>query len=1161
MSGQRMLIGVLIVGLLLALAVSPVSHPAQATTPAGPDAAHLTADQAIAAAVNDLQATPDGYRLRHPRHTAIFTPQRVQFAPRGGELEWAWRLTFVGAGDTPLAGVVVGPVPPTRQAQGVIYPRGGLEEQYLAHQGSLEQQFVLPRPLPLAGADLVIAGAVACAGAFEETADGWLWRTSESGVHLGHVRVYDARGTLLPATMAVTANATRIVVDGAALAGAAYPVTVDPEIGANDFRISFMGRDAQFDADRPAVAYNPLWEEYLVVWSGDDNTGSLVDGENEIFGQFVDAVTGARVSSVWRISDMGPDGNTAYNAYAPAVAYNSTAHEYLVVWYGDDDTAPLVDNEYEIFCRRLHLNGHSIGSSRRISSMGPDGNAGYSAYTPAVAYNSTANQYLVVWLGDDNTAPLVHEEYEIYGQRVDGATGAEIGTDFRLSDMGPDGNAAYDAGVPAVVYNSTADEYLVVWDGDDNTAPLVDGEYEIFGQRVDGATGAEIGGDFRISRMGPDGNAAFDAYFPAIAYNSTEDEYLVVWWGDDNIAPLVDGEYEIYGQRVDGATGAEIGSDFRLSDVGPDADPGYVAWDPAVAYNSTEDEYLVVWWGDDDTTPLVLGEYEIFGQRVDGASGAEIGANDFRLSDMGPDGNAAFDAYFPAIAHGSAEDEYLVVWYGDDNTPPLVDEEFEVFGQRVNGATGAEIGTNDLRLSDMGGDVLYDAFDPAVAYNSTGNEYLVVWQGEDNTAPLVDGEYEIFGQRVDAVTGAEIGADLRLSDMGPDGDVNYGAQDPAVAYSSAEDEYLVVWAGDDNTGTLVNGEYEIYGQRVEAATGTQIGGDLRLSDVGPDGNANYDAYGPAVAYNPTNNEYLVVWRGDDDAAPLVDEEFEIFGQRVDAGTGAELTADLRLSDMGPDGNANYDAWEPAVAHNSTSNQYLVVWRGDDNTGALVDEEFEIYGQRLNGASGVPLGANDFRLSDMGPDSDADYDAYEPAVTYNPTDHEYLVVWRGDDDTPPLVDGEYEIFGQRLNGATATEIGGDVRLSDMGPDGDVNYRAAVPAVGYDPRGNEYLVVWSGDDDTGTLVDGEYEIFGQRVDGATGAEIGDNDLRLSDMGPDGDADYDARETALACNSTGNDYLVVWSGDDDTPPLVDEEFEIFGQRFTAHYWLYLPLVTRAH
>ena len=458
--------------------------------------------------MNDLQAAADGYRLRHPRHLATFTPDGLQFTPRHGGPAWAWELTAVMAGNAPLPGVRVGTVRPTSEQPGtVVYPRGGLVEQYLARRSSLEQQFVVPQPLPLGGADLVIAGAVRSLGTFEATADGWQWRTVEGAVHLGSARAYDASGRDLPATMRVTATGTRIVVDGAALARASYPVTVDPEIGANDFRISFMGHDTQFDAETPAVAYNPLWEEYLVVWSGDDNTGALVDGENEIFGQFVDAETGAKVSTVWRVSDAGPDGDTAYDAYAPAIAYNSTDHEYLVVWYGDNDWAALVDEEYEIFGRRLSVNGHARGSSFRISGMGPDGNANYSAHTPAVAYNSTANQYLVVWYGDDNTAPLVDSEYEIFGQRVDGATGAEIGTDFRLSDMGPHGNGAYDAYIPAVAYNSTEDEYLVVWYGDDNTAPLVDGECEIFGQRVDGATGAEVGGDFRISDMGPEADA------------------------------------------------------------------------------------------------------------------------------------------------------------------------------------------------------------------------------------------------------------------------------------------------------------------------------------------------------------------------------------------------------------------------------------------------------------------------------------------------------------------------------------------------------------------------------------------------------------------------------------------------------------------------------
>ena len=341
----------------------------------------------------------------------------------------------------------------------------------------------------------------------------------------------------------------------------------------------------------------------------------------------------------------------------------------------------------------------------------------------------------MVWEGDDNTSPLVDNEYEIFGQRVAGATGAEIGSDLQLSHMGVDGDADYDAHRPKLAYNALQNEYLVVWYGDDNTGTLVDGENEIYSQRVAGATGAEIGGDVRLSDMGPDGDPNFDGYSPAVAFNPTQGEYLVVWYGDDNTGSLVDGENEIYGQRVVGATGAEIGGDVRLSEMGLDLDFSYDAYEPDVAYNSIQDSYLVVWRGDDNTDSLVDGEYEVFGQLVDGTTGAEIGG-DFRLSDMGPDGDSNYDAIFPAVAYNSTQDEYLVVWYGDDNTGPLVDEEFEIYGQRLAGATGAEIG-GDIRLSDMGpdGDPAYDAFDPAVVYNHTQDEYLVVWDGDRRHRP------------------------------------------------------------------------------------------------------------------------------------------------------------------------------------------------------------------------------------------------------------------------------------------------------------------------------------------------------------------------------------------------------------------------------------------
>ena len=65
------------------------------------------------------------------------------------------------------------------------------------------------------------------------------------------------------------------------------------------------------------------------------------------------------------------------------------------------------------------------------------------------------------------------------------------------------------------------------------------------------------------------------------------------------------------------------------------------------------------------------------------ALASEIGPNDFRISDMGPDGDTAFGDNHPAVADNPNADEYLVIWEGDDDTGTLVDDEVEIFGQRI----------------------------------------------------------------------------------------------------------------------------------------------------------------------------------------------------------------------------------------------------------------------------------------------------------------------------------------------------------------------------------------------------------------------------------------------------------------------------------------------
>lgn len=462
------------------------------------------------------------------------------------------------------------------------------------------------------------------------------------------------------------------------------------------------------------------------------------------------------------------------------------------------------------------------------------------------------------------------------------------------------------------------------------------------------------------------------------------------------------------------------------------------------------------------------------------AVAAEIGVNDFRISQTGPDGDTSHSAISPDVAYNPQNDLFLVVWYADHD----VDGENEIH-VRLIGPDGTPLGSS-FAISDMGpdGDTGYDATNPAVAYNPVDNQFLVVWRGNDDGVGF-DGEFEIFGQRLTGDTALQVGAnDFRITDVGPAGSPVNGAGDPHVVHNSTNNQYLVVWTANEGLGGLDNNEYEIYGQRL-SSTGGQIGtNDFRISQVGPDGNPAYRVFSSAVAYNSTSNEYMVVWSGDDNTAPLIDNEGEIFGQRLSAAGAAIGADDFRISDMGPNGDTDYGAGSPAITHNPVSNEYLVVWEGDDNV-ATVDEEFEVFGQRLS-ATGGSSGANDFRISDMGPDGDTQFHGAQPAVAFDPAGGGYLVVWAGVEQTAPMVH-DSEAYGQQLS-TNGGQIGpNDFRISDMGPAGDTAFGAGAVAVA---AGGSNLVVWYGDDNRPPLVDNEYEIFGQMLDETGGGPgVGD------------------------------------------------------------------------
>ena len=298
---------------------------------------------------------------------------------------------------------------------------------------------------------------------------------------------------------------------------------------------------------------------------------------------------------------------------------------------------------------------------------------------------------------------------------------------------------------------------------------------------------------------------------PAVAYNERDNEYLVVW--EERVEPTSNPP-RIFARRVDAATGQPIGREFSVTGA------GVTGRMPAVAFNNKNTEFLVVWEGDrifiDQGRDLT--EVEIFGQRLEGATAIPKSETDLRISHLQPDGDPRFDALDPAVAYNSLDNEYLVVWEGDMTVDERDNDEEEIFGQLLDGATGVEKGINDFRISFMGqdGDTRFEALDPAIAYDPVSNTYLVVWDGEEEGNGLFDDHDEVFAQQVQAATGQLLGNRVRLSEMGPDGvpgEPIYSIDKPTLAFSSGEGTYLVVWEGSDDNPLITPSDKEIYGQR------------------------------------------------------------------------------------------------------------------------------------------------------------------------------------------------------------------------------------------------------------------------------------------------------------------------------------------------------------
>ena len=367
----------------------------------------------------------------------------------------------------------------------------------------------------------------------------------------------------------------------------------------------------------------------------------------------------------------------------------------------------------------------------------------------------------------------------------------------------------------------------------------------------------------------------------------------------------------------------------------------------------------------------------------------------------------------PSVAYNSRHDEYLVVWYTQQDAYT-----YDIWAQRMRGDGGLEAG---FVVATIPGEIRQS---PVVAYSPAQDQYLIAYTNFYTGGLNCD----VYATRV-SWDGSWTSGEFAIADA-VDGQLL-----PAVAYNSRGDEYLAVyvnqWAG---------GLIDVYAQRVRASDGQLLSQNTVASGV--DGARTF----PSVAYNPEAYDgaggYLIAYSYQDTAT----HEVEVRSKPAQADLdGLWLSPETTVC---PTGNGQYRS---VVA--AGPGEYLAIWA------EAVPEPSgkQVRGRRLS-LDGTPQ--EDPAGFDIGEVDTVDEAERQLALTYGER-YGYLATWHFEESSlPDTIYGRYVLPGQDL------ASGGQFPIASLS-----NARSD-PAVACEPSG-DCLVVYSWWDG------GDYDIKGRFV----------------------------------------------------------------------------------
>lgn len=137
---------------------------------------------------------------------------------------------------------------------------------------------------------------------------------------------------------------------------------------------------------------------------------------------------------------------------------------------------------------------------------------------------------------------------------------------------------------------------------------------------------------------------------------------------------------------------------------------------------------------------------------------------------------------------------------------------------------------------------------------------------------------------------------------------------PSVTYDDINDKYLVAWEGDNSAG----GEGKnIYGDILDRSSFSDYSGSLDISTT------QYDQTKPKIAFDPSQQRYLVAWEDARNTATNV-SNMDVYGQFIDPQgqlSGSNFIMTTNTSNQ----------QQPAIAYGDTQAQYfMIAWKDGRN---------------------------------------------------------------------------------------------------------------------------------------------------------------------------------------------------------------------------------------